>query len=143
MSHSAGKFRNSWNPNPAPKPGAAHRPAVTPRMLLAHCSGLPAYAPLYKTCATASELLEACLHMPLESVPGAQAVYSDIGFILLGHLLEKIAGERLDGFCRSRNLRASGNELHNVLPSSGASILHSAHLRRGEFSWSSSSGRSS
>jgi CubicO group peptidase (beta-lactamase class C family) len=37
--------------------------------------------------------------MPLESVPGFRAVYSDIGFILLGHLLEQIAGERLDSFC--------------------------------------------
>ena len=79
---------------------AALRSTISPRMLLAHCSGLPAYAPLYKTCATASELLEACLHMPLESAPGSRAVYSDIGFILLGHLLEQIAGERLDSFCR-------------------------------------------
>ncbi len=79
---------------------AALRSQVTARQLLAHCSGLPAYAPLYKTCATATELLEACLHMPLEAPPGTQAVYSDIGFILLGHLLEQIAGERLDSFCR-------------------------------------------
>jgi CubicO group peptidase (beta-lactamase class C family) len=69
-------------------------------MLLAHCSGLPAYAPLYKTCNTATDLLEACLHMPLDTPPGTQAVYSDIGFIFLGHLLEQIAGERLDSFCQ-------------------------------------------
>ena len=76
------------------------RSAITARMLLAHCSGLPAYAPLYKSCATAADLLDACLHMPLEAPPGTQAVYSDIGFILLGHLLEQIAGERLDSFCQ-------------------------------------------
>jgi CubicO group peptidase (beta-lactamase class C family) len=79
---------------------AVLRQKVTPRMLLAHCSGLPAYAPLYKECRTASELLEACLQLPLETVPATHAVYSDIGFILLGHLLERIAGERLDSFCR-------------------------------------------
>ena len=73
---------------------------ITARMLLAHCSGLPAYAPLYKTCRSASELLDACLHMPLETVPGTQAAYSDIGFIILGLLLESVAGERLDSFCR-------------------------------------------
>ncbi|MHB1938029.1 MAG: serine hydrolase domain-containing protein [Acidobacteriaceae bacterium] len=76
------------------------KPQITARMLLAHCSGLPAYAPLYKQCRAASELLEACLRMPLETVPGTQSVYSDIGFILLGHLLETIIGERLDSFCR-------------------------------------------
>ncbi len=80
-------------------PLAARRAQVTPRMLLAHCSGLPAYSPLYKTSATANALLEACLYMPLEAPPGTQAVYSDIGFILLGHLLEQIAGEQLDSFC--------------------------------------------
>ena len=79
---------------------APRRWIITPRMLLAHCSGLPAYAPLYKTCATATEVLKACLHMPLEAPPGTQAVYSDIGFILLGHLLEQIAEESLDSFCR-------------------------------------------
>jgi serine-type D-Ala-D-Ala carboxypeptidase len=78
----------------------ALRSTVTPRMLLAHCSGLPAYAPLYKTCATATEVLEACMRMPLETIPGTHAAYSDIGFILLGHLLEQIAGERLDSFCQ-------------------------------------------
>jgi len=79
---------------------SALRSKITARMLLAHCSGLPAYAPLYKTCATAAEVLEACLHMPLETSPGTQAIYSDIGFILLGHLVEQIAGERLDSFCQ-------------------------------------------
>lgn len=79
---------------------AALKQKITARMLLAHCSGLPAYAPLYKSCFTASELFDACLRMPLESAPGSRAVYSDIGFILLGRLLETIAGERLDSYCR-------------------------------------------
>lgn len=77
----------------------AWKQKITARMLLAHCSGLPAYAPLYKSCRTASELFDACLSMPLESVPGSRAVYSDIGFILLGRLLETIAGQRLDSYC--------------------------------------------
>jgi CubicO group peptidase (beta-lactamase class C family) len=81
-------------------PRAALRLQVTSRMLLAHCSGLPAYAPLYKTCATANDVLEACMHMPLETIPGTHTIYSDIGFILLGFLLEQIAGERLDSFCQ-------------------------------------------
>ncbi|MGO8718851.1 MAG: serine hydrolase domain-containing protein [Acidobacteriaceae bacterium] len=79
---------------------AALKQKITARMLLAHCSGLPAYAPLYKSCRTASELFDACLCMPLESAPGSRAVYSDIGFILLGRLLETIAGEQLDSYCR-------------------------------------------
>ncbi len=76
------------------------RRQITTRMLLSHCSGLPAYAPLYQHCHSVSDLLDACLTMPLESPPGTRAVYSDIGFIVLGHLLETLAGERLDSFCR-------------------------------------------
>ncbi|MGH9615460.1 MAG: serine hydrolase domain-containing protein [Acidobacteriaceae bacterium] len=76
------------------------RKKVTARMLLTHCSGLPAYAALYKTCRTASELLDACMKMPLESNPESHAVYSDIGFIVVGRLLEIIAGETLDSFCQ-------------------------------------------
>ena len=76
------------------------RQRITVRMLLSHCSGLPAYAPLYETYQTSSALLNACLKMPLEAPPETRAAYSDIGFIVLGHLLETAAGERLDRYCR-------------------------------------------
>ena len=73
---------------------------VTPRMLLAHSSGLPAYERLYQCGPDREALLNACLRMPLETDPDSRAVYSDIGFIVLGHLLEKLAGESLDTFCQ-------------------------------------------
>ena len=75
------------------------RQHVTVRMLLGHCSGLPAYARLFEQHSTSPALLNACLEMPLEATPGTRAVYSDIGFIILGRLLEAVAGERLDKFC--------------------------------------------
>jgi CubicO group peptidase (beta-lactamase class C family) len=37
---------------------------------------------------------------PLTADPGTRAEYSDIGFIVLGHLIEVIARERLDSYCR-------------------------------------------
>ena len=76
------------------------RRGITARMLLAHSSGLPAYAPLFEHCASPGALLAACLRMPLEAPPESRTAYSDIGFIVLGHLLETLAGERLDEFCR-------------------------------------------
>jgi serine-type D-Ala-D-Ala carboxypeptidase len=72
---------------------------ITLRHLLAHSSGLPAYARLFETNRTSYALLEACLSMPLEASPGTRAEYSDIGFILLGKALELLAGEPLDAFC--------------------------------------------
>jgi len=74
------------------------RPEVTLRMLLAHASGLPAYEKLFLRTRTREELLAAALAMPLAADPGSKAAYSDIGFIILGAALERIAGESLDRF---------------------------------------------
>jgi serine-type D-Ala-D-Ala carboxypeptidase len=76
------------------------RAAVTPRMLLAHSSGLPAYEKLFLRVHTKDELMHAALTMPLTAGPNMQAVYSDIGFIVLCAVLERIAGEPLDRFCQ-------------------------------------------
>ena len=76
------------------------RERVTFRMLLAHSSGLPAYEKLFLRCHTRNELLETAFTTPLAADPGSRAVYSDIGFIILGVALERIAQEPLDLFCR-------------------------------------------
>jgi len=73
---------------------------VTFRMLLSHSSGLPAYEKLFLKARSREELLRAAFATSLAADPGMQAVYSDIGFILLGEALERIAGERLDAFCQ-------------------------------------------
>jgi CubicO group peptidase (beta-lactamase class C family) len=76
------------------------RKDVTLRMLLAHASGLPAYAKLFLSNRTREELLHAAFTMPLAADPGSRAEYSDIGFIILGVALERLADEPLDSFCR-------------------------------------------
>ncbi|HVW78812.1 MAG TPA: serine hydrolase domain-containing protein [Alloacidobacterium sp.] len=78
---------------------AAERAHVTMRMLLAHASGLPAYARLFEQHSSANALLRACLQMPLEAPPGTRADYSDLGFILLGKALEVLSGDHLARFC--------------------------------------------
>ncbi len=85
--------------------GDARRHQVTPRMLLAHCAGLVDYEKLYLRAASAKELLWLALTSPLVEAPGTLACYSDIGFIVLGELLSRLAsvggsGEPLDRFCR-------------------------------------------
>jgi CubicO group peptidase (beta-lactamase class C family) len=76
------------------------RRSVTIRMLLAHSSGLPGHRKLYLECDGREEMLRAVMQVPLEAAPGTRTEYSDIGFIVLGELLERIAGERLDVFCK-------------------------------------------
>jgi CubicO group peptidase (beta-lactamase class C family) len=76
------------------------RDAVTLRMLLAHSSGLPAYEKLFLRARTKDELLSAAFAIPLIANPGARTEYSDVGFIILGVALERIADESLDHFCQ-------------------------------------------
>jgi len=69
--------------------------------LLAHASGLPAYRPLFRT-ARGAGLVRAAAREPLEAAPGRRALYSDLGFILLGAIVERIARRRLDELLRER-----------------------------------------
>ena len=78
------------------------REAVTVHMLLTHSSGLPAYEKLFEFAHGKKELLRAAMTTPLTAMPGVRAEYSDIGFILLGEILERIAGEPLDEFAQRR-----------------------------------------
>jgi len=73
---------------------------VTFRMLLAHSSGLPAYEKLFLKAHTRDELLRVAFATPLSADPGSRAVYSDIGFIILGAALERLAEDPLDRFCQ-------------------------------------------
>jgi CubicO group peptidase (beta-lactamase class C family) len=76
------------------------RHQVTLRMLLAHSSGLPAYEKLFQRVTTREELLAAAFATELREDPGTRTEYSDIGFIILGVALERLADETLDVFCQ-------------------------------------------
>jgi CubicO group peptidase (beta-lactamase class C family) len=78
----------------------ARRSRVTLRMLLDHSSGLPGYVRLFESASDRLAMIEECLRQPLTADPGTRAEYSDIGFIILGCLVERITGERLDTYCR-------------------------------------------
>lgn len=76
------------------------RTQITLRMLLAHSSGLPAYEKLFLSARTREDLLRRALATGLTADPGARAEYSDIGFIILGIAVERLADEPLDTFCQ-------------------------------------------
>lgn len=76
------------------------RGEVTLRMLLAHSSGLPAHEKFFLKAHARESLLHLVLNTPLAAEPGSTADYSDIGFIILGLALERLADEPLDRFCQ-------------------------------------------
>jgi CubicO group peptidase (beta-lactamase class C family) len=80
--------------------GDPRRREVTLRMLLAHASGLPAHLPFYERAHTREEITVLAAKTPLTNAPGTQVEYSDIGFMVLGEALMRLADERLDTFCQ-------------------------------------------
>lgn len=75
------------------------RQRVTLRMLLAHSSGLPGYARLFEQNHDHASMLHAAERLPLTALPGERTEYSDIGFILLGRVIETLTEQPLDRFC--------------------------------------------
>ena len=67
------------------------REAVTIRDLLAHSSGLPAHRQFYLDLRGREAFERAILDTPLEYEPRSRSVYSDLGFMLLGFILEHAA----------------------------------------------------
>jgi CubicO group peptidase (beta-lactamase class C family) len=102
--------------------GAHGKFGVTVRHLLAHCSGLPAWRPFYRDVTRnaqgrpnhvasrgAREFVYEQIHRErLEAAPGTQSIYSDLGFLLLGELIELVVQAPLDRACHERIFRPLG-----------------------------------
>jgi serine-type D-Ala-D-Ala carboxypeptidase len=88
--------------------GGQRRETITVRMLLDHSSGLPAWRRYYEEAGSAGggkslatvEGQEAVRRMVAAEVPevepGSRALYSDLGFILLDWILERVNGQPSD-----------------------------------------------
>jgi CubicO group peptidase (beta-lactamase class C family) len=66
------------------------RESVTIQDLLSHASGLPAYRPLHAEHRGLDAYVQAISTLALEYPPRSTAVYSDLDFILLGAILERM-----------------------------------------------------
>ncbi|MFI7489959.1 serine hydrolase [Micromonospora echinaurantiaca] len=85
-----------------PEFAAGGKEAVTVRMLLTHTSGLPAFTALWSRYPTPAERFAAALATPLAAgaTPGTRYVYSDLGLIALGVLVERVTGRSLADLVR-------------------------------------------
>ena len=75
---------------------------VTIRHLLTHSSGLRADRPLWRETPDADSALRLVNVTPLDTAPGVRMVYSDLGAIVLGEVIERIDGDRLDRLAARR-----------------------------------------
>lgn len=81
---------------------------VTIRQLLTHVSGLPAHRRLWELAPDAAAALDTVRHTPLDTVPGARTVYSDLGLILLGTVIEQVYQMPLDDVFQRRSAGPMG-----------------------------------
>ncbi|MFI5395483.1 MAG: serine hydrolase domain-containing protein [Candidatus Binatia bacterium] len=97
---------------------------ITFRHLLGHTSGLPAWRPYYKEIqqierrggrinflasqAAKAHAYQAIHREHVEAEPGKQVIYSDLGFMLLGAVIEEVGGMALDRYCHERIFRPLG-----------------------------------
>ena len=85
-------------------PSLAARPEVTLRRTLAHAGGFAAHRPLFEQVIEdgvapaqgRERIVTLAAAEPLAYQPGTRSLYSDLGFILLGDLVERGLGGRLD-----------------------------------------------
>jgi CubicO group peptidase (beta-lactamase class C family) len=73
---------------------------VTVRHLLTHSSGLPGWRAVYKEATSPEQALQIVLQTDLEAAPGTRMVYSDLGAILMGQIVQRVSGQRIDAYAR-------------------------------------------
>jgi CubicO group peptidase (beta-lactamase class C family) len=104
------------------------RAQVTLRMLLTHTSGiggdLSHQGPWGLVAADKADGIHRALTAPLEFGPGETFHYSDIGFIILGTLVERITGEQLDVYAHDHIFAPLGMADTRYLPASKACGPH-------------------
>ena len=106
-----------------PNFGVLGKTHVTFRHLLAHSAGLPAWKAYYEDVVRDQKrgkvnflASHAAKHYVFEqihrekalSAPGAQALYSDLGYMLLGEVIEEITGWGLDRYCQDKLYKPMG-----------------------------------
>jgi len=77
---------------------------VSVRHLLTHSGGLLWWAPLYQEVKGKAAYLARIVAMDLAYEPGAKSVYSDLGIVLLGEILERVSGTPFAELARRRVL---------------------------------------
>lgn len=112
-----------FNPTNDPR-----RAQVTVRMMLTHTSGtggdLSHQGPWGLTSADKAEGIRRALTAPLEFGPGEGFHYSDLNFIILGALIEKITGESLDNYVQDNVFAPMGLSDTRYLPATKACGPH-------------------
>ena len=98
------------------KPMDKNKGYITLRNILSHSSGFPGHRDYYKELVTYPPgdrkeiIIDWIIKEKLIYRPGSQSLYSDIGYILLGNIIEKKSDQRLDRFVAEKIMKPLGLE---------------------------------
>ena len=85
-----------------PRFAGSMKDRITVRHLLTHSSGIDWWAPLYKEAHSMQGYLNRIIPMELTYEPGTKSIYTDLGVMMLGDILERVSGDDLNTFVRHR-----------------------------------------
>ena len=88
--------------------GRRGKAAITPTQLLTHTAGLIADNPLADYAAGPDAAWAAICDLEPRSAPGERFVYSDVGYVVLGELIEQVSGRSLDEYAAEHLYRPLG-----------------------------------
>lgn len=110
---------------------------VTVRQLLAHTSGLRPDLRTLPHEPGRQAVLRATAAEPLLSAPGTNVIYSDLNFIVLGELVQRVTHQSLDAYCRTHIFKPLGMQDTSFLPNarlaalSASTTADASGMRRG------------
>ncbi|MDF2697073.1 MAG: hypothetical protein K0S65_5456, partial [Labilithrix sp.] len=97
-------------------PELAKLPPFTVRQLLLHTSGLPAVTPMAGWTTDRAELIRHIAGLTLKSQPGERFLYSDVGFVVLQEIVQRVSGKALSSFAAEEIFAPLGMKETGFLP---------------------------
>lgn len=93
-----------------PEFGIHGKHVITIRHLMTHSSGLPDHIKFWQEGLQGKEIIEriCSMEIPEGLQPGRQVIYSDLGFILLGEIVERVTGMDIKQFSEANVFRPLG-----------------------------------
>lgn len=105
---------------------------ITVRHLLNHSSGLPNWQPYYQTIPTDDigtfkgkmQVMDAVCNEPLTYEMGNKSIYSDLGFIVLGEIIERITEKPIDKLFHERIAKPLGLNKSFFIPLKKGRVIY-------------------
>lgn len=103
--------------NILPPFGTAGKEELTVRQLLTHTSGLQADMNLHSQGWDREQMWDAVFSAPLVTKPDTEVIYSDLGYLTLGCMMEKVLGMSLEQAVKERVMGPLGMRHSTLTPS--------------------------